>query len=381
MSGSFDQRTAWSRDPGEDDVSPWIAPLLSIFARVFGAGVLLHAAAYRVGLLAIRRASRPVVSVGNLAVGGTGKTPFVILLAGILEARGVRVAVLSRGYGRRPGPREPLIVSRGSGAVERADVAGDEPVLIAARTRASVVVAKRRAEAARTAVEELGAEVLILDDGFQHRALARDLDIVVLDGARPFGNGALLPRGPLRERPKALERASLLVVNHGPVPRDRLREGFEPSLLCMDGDLEARPHVSVGVVATSVGGILGGDRAPAASLSGRRVALLAGIARPERFEASVRGLGASVVSRLFLQDHADIGSTEIDRFRHAAREARADILLTTEKDAVRIAPDLAPGIETLAVEHRVMSGGDVLERALAPILVDARAGQEGAGRA
>jgi len=200
------------------------------------------------------------------------------------------------------------------------------------------VIARRRIDAARIATDELGATVLLLDDGFQHRRLARDLDIVLLDAADPFAGGRLLPHGRLREPPSALDRAGLLVLV-GPAGAPEL----------------GRPAVRV----------ISEPAEPVPELRGRAVALLAAIARPERFEATVRGLGATVVLTRFFRDHRFVPERELDLFRRDARAAGAELLLTTEKDAARQRlPELTP----LSIEHRVIEGEELLDRAIAGAL-------------
>jgi tetraacyldisaccharide 4'-kinase len=298
-----------------------------------------------------------VISVGNLAVGGSGKTPFVLLLGERLVLGGIKVAVLSRGYGgtasRSAGAR---VVSRGAGPEVSALEAGDEPVLIAEKMRGvSVVVARRRIDAARLAVRELGAEVLVLDDGFQHLALARDLDIALIDGDRA-SPGRLLPLGRLREPFSALARADLVV---------RVRSGGDRTEGTPPID---RPLVDVEVVPVSVRAIEGGAAQTPASLSGKRVALLAAIARPRRFEALTRRLGAEIAHAEFHGDHAPLDRALVEGFRKRARERGVDLMLTTEKDSVRLVGELRAGFFALAIAHRIVAGESNLDAALHRVL-------------
>jgi tetraacyldisaccharide 4'-kinase len=316
-------------------------------ASIYGAAVALRAAAYEAGILERKRAQRPVISVGNLAVGGTGKTPFVILLAERLSRRSARVAVLSRGYGRAD-EEELIVVSEGRGPLAAAEQAGDEPVLVARRTNAVVIACADRLRAASLAVGSFGADVLLLDDGFQHLRLHRDLDVVLLDRADPLANGRLLPRGPLREPAGSLSRADLLVLVG--------EEGVRPLL-------PDRPIVEVRAEPARVS--FGAEDHPPEMLRGRRVALLSGIARPERFRTTVERLGAEVVHEERRPDHAALGA--LDPFFRAADRAGAELLLTTEKDAARLS--LVPReLGVLAIEHRLVSGEDLLDEALARVL-------------
>src|SRR5690349_3724618 len=180
----------------------WLAPL----SFLYGAAMGLRGFLYRIGLRHRTRMPVPVVVVGNLTVGGTGKTPLVAWLSTHLAACGLRVAIVSRGYGGR---------ARGVTRVtihSRASEVGDEPLLLARRAQATVFVSKDRVAAAKTAVAD-GADIIICDDGLQHLALKRDCEIVVIDGQRGFGNGCVLPRGPLRESTGRLRRVNAVVVN------------------------------------------------------------------------------------------------------------------------------------------------------------------------
>jgi tetraacyldisaccharide 4'-kinase len=263
----------------------------------------------------------PVVSVGNLAVGGTGKTPTVDYIAKHYLARGKRVAVVSRGYGGR-GAGEVGIVSDGKQLLLSADLAGDEPRLLAQRNPDLIVlVAPRRVLGVRAAIDRFGAEIIILDDGFQHLAVQRDLDIVLLDARRPFGNGSLLPAGLLREFPWALKRGDLFMLTKavaGNFPRPAMPG---PALI-------SRYLLADTVVA------LGGQVRELASLRSQRVAAFAGIADPESFFADLRGKGLNLVATAAFSDHVSYQHPEMARI--AAFSRVADCLLTTEKDAVKL---------------------------------------------
>jgi len=248
-------------------------------------------------------------------MGGQGKTPLVAVIVELLLARGRRVAVVSRGYGRRT--RGLVVVSDGSGPRVGSDEGGDEPVMLARRGPVIVAVDEDRVRASKHAFGALGADVVILDDGFQHRRLHRDLDLVVLGEPVP----SVFPRGRGREPESGLARADLVVVTD---PRVRIAGGIS----CLYARTRAIWHCAPD----------GSDPAPAKSLRGRRVALLSGIARPERFEATVRELGAIVTYAERLADHARWSEHGRSRFWRCARRARADIVLTTEKDAARWGP-------------------------------------------
>jgi len=349
----------WGARPGA--AGALLLPPLVAASALFRAGAALRGALYDGGVLRAARAGAPVVSIGNLTVGGAGKTPATIAVGRLLLARGRRVAVLSRGYGAAR--TDARIVSDGERVMLDAAEGGDEPVLVARRLPgARVLCGPRRAELARTAVEALGADALLLDDGFQHRALARDLDVVVLDAANPFGNGRLLPAGPNREPRSALRRAGLVwlsrVDQSDPAALAELRAvardatGVDP--------VESR-HAPVDVVDGALARSLG-----AGALRGRRVLLLAGVARPAGFRRTVEGLGAEVAAEALFPDHHRFSPAELDEVFRAAAAAGCDGVVTTEKDAVRLDPARAadPRLCAVRIEAEVVRGGEILDAAL-----------------
>lgn len=334
------------------------SPLLGVTAAFFSGAVRARRALYSLGVWRSQPAGGPVISVGNITVGGNGKTPMTIFLANRLGARGLAVAVVSRGYGAKVKARAPKLVGEEGRVLLDPTEAGDEPVLIAQKTRASVIVCVDRVLGARHAFEAQGADVVLLDDGFQHWPLERDLDIVMVDGDEPFGNGRLLPAGTLREPPEALARAGLVVVHRGHQAWRALGR-----LDALPADI---PQVEIAMMPTSIGPLFGGFRQPAATLEGRRVALLAAIARPERFRRAVAGLGVqAIVHERFLRDHAYLSAAELQTFVEQARARGAEFLLTTEKDGARLLgePGAAP-LFTLSLELVLLSGEQALEEAV-----------------
>lgn len=273
----------------------WLQPLAWLFA---GASALRRLC-YRSGLLPRFRSSRPVVVVGNLTVGGTGKTPFVLWLAAALAARGLRVGVASRGY-RGAGGAARLVEGH-----EDATITGDEALLLRRRLRMPVAIGARRADAVR--LLEPHCELVVADDGLQHYALHRDLEIAVVDGLRGLGNGRMLPAGPLREPRARLDRVDAVVVNGA---------GFAwPGALSMK---------LVPVAAVS---LADGSRRPLADFSGRKVHALAAIGNPGRFFAMLREHGLAVEEHPF-PDHSAIAAGSLPGNRTGP-------LLMTEKDAVK----------------------------------------------
>lgn len=295
--------------------------LLRVAGWLYGLIGLLRRGLYRSGVLSVYRAPVPVVSVGNLTVGGTGKTPMVDYLVKWLSGHGRRVAVVSRGYGGQ-GSGRVGVVCAGKGPLLPPEVCGDEPFLLAQRNpRALVLIAPRRAEGIRLAVGRLAADVILLDDGFQHLAVARDLDIVLLDARRPFGNGYPLPAGVLREFPTALEQAGVVVLTRSDGSEDPALNLTCPLIRC-------RHRLAPEAVS------LAGDKLPLAGLAGLRAAAFAGIADPENFFAALAAQGIELVRTLPLPDHAAYDSDTLALLVDAARDA--DFLVTTEKDGVKI---------------------------------------------
>jgi tetraacyldisaccharide 4'-kinase len=285
------------------------APFEALFALIAG----LRRLSYRWHCASSIHPGRPVIVVGNLTVGGSGKTPTLVWLAGALTARGVRVGVVSRGYGgTESGPTEVL-------ASSNPERVGDEPVLIARRTKARVVVARDRVAAAMQLAPAV--DVILADDGLQHYRLARDLEIVVVDGRRGFGNGRLLPRGPLRE------------------PLSRLRD---VAAVIITGD--GHPGVAgmrSRLVPTDIVALSGGARVPLADWAGRRVHAVAGIGDPERFFRTLEAAGL-VVMRHPKADHAHLSAADVEF-------ADGCPVLMTEKDAVKCGAFHRPGLYYLEV--------------------------------
>lgn len=295
--------------------------LLRVVGWLYGLIGCLRRKLYRAGVLSVYRAPVPVISVGNLTVGGTGKTPMVdYLVKGLLEY-GRRVAVVSRGYGGRGAGRVEVVCS-GDGPLLPPEVCGDEPYLLARRNpRALVFVAPRRAEGIRLAVERFAADVILLDDGFQHLSVARDLDIVLLDARRPFGNGYLLPAGVLREPASALEQAGVVVLT-----RSDGSESAAPDLECPL--IRCRHRLADEAVS------LAGEKLPLKSFAGRRGVAFAGIADPENFFTALAAQGLHLLRTLPLSDHVVYDRGTLALLAEAARDA--DFLVTTEKDGVKM---------------------------------------------
>jgi tetraacyldisaccharide 4'-kinase len=324
--------------------------VLSPLASLYGAGVALRLALYRRGLLHVTRAGRPVVSVGNLAAGGAGKTPFVRWLAGELLARGQRPAILTRGYGRATAG--PVLVSDGAGHVATVAEAGDEASLLARALPGVPILADARRVRAAAVMEARFPDVSIhlLDDGFSHVALERDADVVLLDATAPDAGGALLPAGRLREPLASLARADFVVVTK--------TEQADPAHAAALARAHA-PGVPVYRARTNVLGIFDtrGEPVSARDLPGGTLVAVAGIARPDSFRATLGACRIEPTAFLRFPDHTPYGAAAIERILRTARETGATAAITTEKDAVKLEGRLPLPLFRVAVEMLVTESG------------------------
>lgn len=283
----------------------------------------IRGAAYGADLIRSRRLPRPVVAVGNLTVGGTGKTPMVAHLSRWFLARGKRVTVLSRGYGGSL-EGETRIVADGGNIFLSPCEAGDEPCLLASSVPGlAVVIGADRYRAGMLAMERLKPDIFILDDGFQHLRLRRDLNLLLLDCDKPFGNGRTLPAGMLREPPSAVERADLVIYTRcgGKAP----------------GELSDKPWCAVSHRITGVTPVGGGDALSPGELANLRILAFAGIADPSSFFQSLGDAGISPAATLAFPDHCGYGEPEIAAICRQREACRCDCLITTGKDAVKLA--------------------------------------------
>jgi tetraacyldisaccharide 4'-kinase len=318
---------------------------LSVLASGYNVGASVRNVAYDRGWKPAHRASVPVVSVGNLTLGGTGKTPMVEWISRWFRQRAVRVAVLSRGYGGAQGMNdEGLVLEENLPDVPH--LQGPDRVMLA-----------------RTAVEELTSEVLVLDDGFQHRRLARNVDLVLLDALDPFGGGRLFPRGFLREPVRSLRRADVVVLSRAdlvdPEARTAIRSDAEKHA---DRDLEwveARQAPR-----DLVDGA--GESWPLSGLVHARVAAFCGIGNPEGFRRTVDSVGATIVAFRAFPDHYPYTRTDVSRLAAWVRESGADLALTTQKDLVKLrTSDLGQvPLRALRIEIEITEGAARLEAAL-----------------
>jgi len=332
-----------------------LSVVLKTLSFLYGAGVRLRLRAYRGGIF--KRQSLPgfVVSIGNLTVGGTGKTPAAIMLATWALKEGFRVALLSRGYGGRY-RKKVLEVSDGNRIKADPRNAGDEPYLLAKKLAGiPVVISEKRYAAGIFAHEKFGCNFFILDDGFQHLELRRDLDLVLIDAERPFGNGHLLPRGPLREPVEQLARADACIITRCGVQSSG---GNLPNFL--GDESPAIPFFYADHLPKKVDFPFLDEIHGPGILDGKKVVAFAGIARPEVFKQTLVELGADTVYFRGFKDHYIFKQDEIQELIHIKEKLDARYLITTEKDWVRIA-SVAPAYHDMAylcIEFELLSDRD-----------------------
>src|SRR2546425_2878640 len=317
---------------GDRTPGGWLlAPLIPL-SNLYGLAMRARAALYARGLLRQQILPCRVISVGNLTVGGTGKTPVVIALAAALRDRGRKVGVISRGYKRRSGTSF-LEISDGRTLRGHPGDSGDEPFLIAQRCPGvPVAVGADRAMVGRYLLDRLALDTLVLDDGFQHLALRRDMDILVLDAGAPFGSGYRLPRGRLREPLSAMERASAVLVTRA--SQTQRLDGLKAAVRAV------APAVPIWITdfAPSTVVQVGGEAAAEPSaLKGERVLAVSGIGNPESFRRLLGAAGAIVVDHCVFADHHAYSEDDLGRIRRSAEKAGVDRIVTTEKDAVKLA--------------------------------------------
>lgn len=304
-----------------------------------------------------------IISVGNISVGGTGKTPVVKFLATYFHNLGFSVAVLSRGYGRRS--KGSVIVSNGEQILACLADSGDEPLLLARQlNNIPLLVEVDRYKGALLIQKHFKSDIILLDDGFQHRRLHRDLDIVLIDASVGFGNGLLLPAGSLREPVSSLKRSDLVWLT-----RVKHTTNLDPLIN------EIRKYCSCPILksnhqATEIIQAGTDNRLALSNLNQKNVFLFSGIANPTSFERTVTNLGAKIVGHLTFSDHYLYNKKDINKICYNAKIANADLILTTEKDFVRIVDRIEnlPKIYYLTIEIRIDNDIEVLKEKLSPFL-------------
>lgn len=347
---------------GRESPGPVLSASLHLLSLAYESAVRLRLLCYRHSTLRRRLPCR-IVSIGNLTVGGTGKTPMTQYAAILCRSLGYKVVVVSRGY-KGAAEKRGGVVSDGGTLRMTAAEAGDEPFLIASSLPGiPVLVGRDRFAAGMRAVTEFQPDVILLDDAFQHLRLERDIDLVLLDRSRPLGNGYLLPRGPLREPLAALSRGDAFIFTRadgaaGALPvRLRNRIAGKPSF-----ETVHRPYIAAVICPTSVppaAPSAGLEPPSMAALENRRVFLFSGIARGKDFRETIREHGAVIAASLEFGDHHAYSAADLDKIRKAASDSRAEIMITTEKDFARIGGDKVWPMELYVIGVRI----DFRERA------------------
>ena len=341
----------------------WGRAALVVMSWAYGAAVALRDAAYAVGLRRANHVGRRTVCIGNLTVGGTGKTPAVLLAAQVVRKSGLKPAILSRGYGRSLKGRDVQVLLDQREAPWQET--GDEPWMMHRALKGAgvpILVSPDRVASAQTAVRYYEPDVIILDDGFSHRRLARDADIVLLSALDPFGGGRLLPAGDLREPLVALRRASLVVITHADMaPAGRIDE-VRAAVAAVRPDLRVAEaaHKSEGLY-----DLKGDARKSLRWLKDKRIVCLSGIGSPESFEAELRKAGADIAQTWRYPDHHPYTEAEL----RSLESVRGDLpLVTTFKDLPRLPErwkELLPGeVLALGIRLEITKGRAAFEQTL-----------------
>jgi tetraacyldisaccharide 4'-kinase len=304
--------------------------ILPPFAALYGTVTRTRLALYRRGVFKPRKLNAPVISVGNITAGGTGKTPLVEYVAQMVGAGGTKVCILTRGYGRKD-PDRQVLVSDGAGILATEEQAGDEPLLLAERLKGLVAVISNasRLAAGQWALANLKSEVFILDDGFQHLQLARDLNILTVDASDPWGGGKLLPRGLLREPLQGLSRADCIVLTRSD-QADNLNElqgkikSINPSAPLFASRMRTRGFVRLGTDDIA-------EEPPQA------LAAFSAIGNHDSFVRQLKVEGVDPIAVMRFRDHHRYTQSDLDEIVSKAKSAGAQALATTAKDAVKLA--------------------------------------------
>ncbi len=380
MKESLNELEQWGTEVIFGRARGFRATMMRIFlwmlSGIYRLGVAGRLRRYRKGTKDQQYLGTQVISIGNLTVGGTGKTPMVEMFARTLRDRGRKPAILSRGYKSKkmdktqewtrkdnglpiPADEMPKVVSAGGEPLIKVRYAGDEPWMLAKNLPGvSVVVDKNRVKGGSFAVGELGADTLILDDGLQYLDLAHSTDVVLVDQNSPFGTGQMLPRGTLREPAKNLRRADYIFItkcdgssNEKLITKMRRYNRHAEIIECTHGP----QHLE---------NIFTGEQVPLEFLQKKYVAAISGIAVPRSFEKILNSLGARVEFHRVFSDHHTFKQKDIDRFMNRCVRRDMELIVTTEKDAVRFPrpTELDVPIYFLRIEVDILKGKDVWER-------------------
>lgn len=334
--------------------------LLFLMSLAYGGAVRLRAALFQHGVFKTNQLPCKVISVGNLTVGGTGKTPMIIYLATLLKRLGYRIVIISRGYKGRA-EKTGGIVSDGKNLLMEAEAAGDEPFMLAMNLKnIPVVVGQDRSETGMLAIKKFSPDVILLDDAFQHLKLARDINLILLDYQHPFGNRHLLPRGPLREPVSALSRGhALILTRSGPASPPGFPFTFsKPVFRCFH-----EPYISKFVRARDdIKSVFPKDsvckRPDPNLLKARNVFAFSGIARNSDFQDTITSFGCNLCGFSAFPDHHPYSADDLAALSDLAEKSHADVLATTEKDYARIAHRITWPGDLAVISIRISFGAD-----------------------
>lgn len=320
---------------------------LYFLSLLYGIGVRLRFLLYCIGVFKTHRLDCKVISIGNITTGGSGKTPMAIYLAERLLERGKKVIILSRGYKGKI--KDVGVVSDGENILLGPEDAGDEPYLMAVKLKTvPVIVGRDRYRTGMYAIERFKPDIIILDDGFQHIRLARDMDIALIDSRRGFGNGYLFPMGILREPLSGLNRASFFMIKGNEWQSANLTK-------------QNKPIISFNYKPQAVINLLDNSRHNVDTLKGKKVIALSGIAEPKSFSETLKELGAIIIKEIIYPDHYLYTFDDLKKIKDIAAEA--EIIVTTEKDGVKLKrlsiKDLP--IYAIAVDVNIKNTKDVNE--------------------
>jgi len=328
---------------------------LRILSFLYSLAIQFRLVAYKTGFLRAKHLPAHVISIGNITTGGTGKTPFVAMLAKWAETHGFKVAILSRGYkGKRS--NDSLVVSDGKTVLASVDDAGDEPVMLATTlSSVPVLISKKRYKTGSLALKLFNSELLLLDDGYQHISLHRDVNILLVDAKRRFGNRSLLPLGPLREPIEQIKRADIIVItkctntHSGGKLVDYFKKNFPAKSIFRS---KYFPNQVIFPLA--------GNTHPPDILKGKNVVVFAGIAHPDDFLETVKSCGANIVHFKAFSDHHFFSKHEIEELVSWKKQSNVDFLLTTEKDWIRIDGKIDPDLDIaiLTIKIGLLSGAN-----------------------
>ncbi len=336
--------------------------LLWLPARLYEFAVRLRVAAYETDYLKQKRLDATVISVGNLTLGGAGKTPMVDYIARYLKSEGHSVAVLTRGYARESSGRRVLNnPATDNVSVESYREYGDEPLMLArSLPDIPIVIDKDRYKAGLWIESEFGAGVLVLDDGYQHLALSRDLNILLIDATDPLGGFEMVPFGRLREPLYGLKRADAIIITRADKPFDQGQIQGIIKYYCGD----KVPVMYFYSTITSLRHLATGEVYDAGDLAGWNIAVLCGIGNPLAFAEDILQIGINIVSENFFEDHHPFTQEDVDRVNGAAKDAGADAIFTTEKDAVRIDGLTHGDVPIYAAQLEIQSDDEVRLKSL-----------------